>query len=306
MPGAGKSTTAHLLALHMRRNGQPAAWHYEHESPHPIFHYPDILAIIEEGRLNNGLFEDAIVRWRGLVDEMRATGTSRVLESAFFQIPVHPMRLLGWSDERIADYVTTVAAILRPVSPLIVLLRHEDVAAALRNACAWRGEWFASFLESGIARSAWGQTHGCTGFDGVVNYFTGYRDLLDRLLFHVQIPVLILDATDGRKAAAGDAIAAALGLPPIDDFPTPVPLEVYIGKYIAVGSDSVFDIVSDGRHLYVHDLIDTRLIHVEDHAFELAGTPLRLEFVAGSADRMASIDCTGALPNLARQWVRTE
>jgi hypothetical protein len=306
MPGSGKSTTAHMLSLHMTRHGLPARWHYEHESPHPIFHYPDILAAIEEGCARDGLFENAIERWTDLARQVAVGSTSVVIESAFFQIPVHPMRLMDWDEPRIAAYANAVAHAIAPVAPLLVLLRHEDVEHALMEAVRWRGEWFGTFLEEKIGQSPYGRARDIQGFPGVVRYFTEYRDLVDRLLFALRIPLLILDASSGQKAASADAIAAAIGLPPIVPFSTSVRLDPFPGKYTAIGSDSVFDIVSDGEHLYVGGEMDTRLFHRGGTTFELCGTPVRLDFVPGNDGRMASIDCTGALPNLARQWVRSE
>lgn len=305
LPGSGKSTTAHLLSLHMAVYGWPARWVYEHQQPHPIFHYPDILAAIESGAVKDGFFDTALDHWRQLAASMASEPTSVVMESSFFQIPVHPMRLMNWDDSRITAYVVEAARAITPAAPLLVLLRHADVATALREASGWRGEWFLTFLEEKIAKSPYGQAHGCHGFDGLVRYFTEYRDLLDRLLFELHIPLLVLDASSGRKQAATDAIAASLGLPPFLPFETTVETAPYVGKYTALGSDNVFDIVSDGRDLFAGSDAPARLIHRGGHVFEIAGTPVRLAFEPGADGQMASIDCTGALPNLARQWVRS-
>ena len=167
LPGAGKSTTAHLMSLHMARHGGPARWYFEFHTPHPIFYHPDILSAMQTGEVKPGLFESGIDHWRALAASMAATGESVFIESAFFQLPVHPMRLMDWPDDRIEQYVADVMAAIRGTSPLLVLLRHDDVPRALEAAGAIRGDWFPGFLETTVTTSAYGRARGLNGPDGV-------------------------------------------------------------------------------------------------------------------------------------------
>ena len=67
LPGSGKSTTAHLLRLHLQDVGLDARWWWEHEQPHPIFDYSVIQEALDDGLLQAGLFERAIGNWQKVV-----------------------------------------------------------------------------------------------------------------------------------------------------------------------------------------------------------------------------------------------
>lgn len=288
----------------MTRHGRPSRWVYEHQSPHPIFHYPDILAAIETGQAADDLFGGAARRWRVLADDVVARQESVFIESAFFQIPIHPMRLMNWSNEEIGRYVTDVAASIRHASPLLVVLRHADVPRALDQTAMWRGDWFIDFLVRTIENSAYGRTHGATGLASVREYFLGCRTLIDRLTAQLDIESLVVDASVGAKPQVMKALARRLGLPEEIQFATDVSPGSFAGKYVAQQGDGTFDIIIDGADLYVNGDSPTRLIHRDERTFEIAGLPVTLTFVPDASGRITAINCAGPLPDLAPTWAR--
>jgi hypothetical protein len=304
LPGSGKSTTSHLLCLHLERHGHRARWYWEHETPHPVFENAVLQDALDGGRLPEDFADAALGRWRRLAEELAGSDRTLILESAFFQTPVHPMLLLGWSAEQIRGYVEEVERALAPVSILLVVLGQPDVAGALRATTTSRGQWFLDYLEGRVCRSAYGRAHGLEGEAGVVRYLEAYRDLIDRLLSGLRLPRLVL--ADEPRPVLGDRIAAALGLPPVGPFETPVAdLAAYAGRYCAPGSDDTYEVVTDGQHLYVDGAGRTRLIHRGGSVFELAGTCVHLAFQPNPSGAVRSLECRGNLPNLARDWVKS-
>lgn len=304
LPGSGKSTTAHLLSLHLARHGRTARWCYEHETPHPIFDRAAIDLGLDEGRLPGDFCERATANWRRLAESAAAADHSMILESAFLQLPLHPMRLMDWSDEQIASYLRSVEQATAGARTVAVILRHEDVGTAVRDAMGWRGEWFADYLQQRIGRSAYGQRLGLTGDEGVVQYFTAYRDLTDRMLQALTLPVVVLDAA-APKETLPTRVMAALGLPAFVPFGTDVQPQPFVGHYKDPASDNAVEIETDGTHLFVAGAFPTRLIQRDATTFEIAGTPVRLAFEANGDGRMQKIDCQANLPDLPREWVRT-
>jgi len=294
------------MSLHLARHGRASHWYYEHQTSHPIFHYPDILAALESGTVKEGLFESAAEQWRTLAATIHTSGQSVFIESAFFQIPVHPMRLMDWTDERIGGYVASVETAIAGASPLLVLLRHEDVPGAIDQAASWRGDWFLPFLEQSVARSAYGQARGLSGLSGVHQYFTAYRDLIDRRVAALSIETLVLDAALSARGDVLGAVASALGAPSPVTFETGLSIDRFAGKYIADQGEGDFDVRANGPDLVLNGDAPARLIHREANTFEIAGLPVTLRFVAGADGRMATIDCQGPLPDLSRTWTRAE
>jgi DNA polymerase III delta prime subunit len=304
LPGSGKSTTAHLLALDLERQGRPARWYYEHEAPHPIFDRAALDRALEDGQVAGDFCERAIAGWQRLAQSAAAPDQTIILESAFFQLPLHPMLLMDWPEERIAAYMRDVEQALAPVRAVPIILRHENVEAALRQAMTWRGAWFADYLEQRVSTSAFGRARGLTGLDGVLRYFVDYRNLTDRLRQGLTLPCVVLDAA-APKDTLSQRVMDTLGLPPLIAFETAVALELFAGHYQDPASDNVLDIVTDGTHLYVDGEFKTRLIQCGPAAFEITGTPVRLEFTGHGDGPMQKIDCRANLPDLPHEWVRT-
>jgi hypothetical protein len=195
---------------------------------------------------------------------------------------------------------------MRTASPLLIVLRHDDVPGAIATAAKWRGDWFLDFLVRTVEQSAYGRARGSKGIDAVNEYFIGYRDQVDRLITSIGIETMVFDAGVSAKPKVLQAMAAKLGVASDVAFTTDLPLEPFTGKYVAQDGEGVFDIIATDAHLFVNGGPPTRLIHLRDRAFEIAGLPVTLDFVPNADGRMVSITCTGPLPDLARTWARTE
>lgn len=308
LPGSGKSTTAHLLALHLSRCGYHVRWVYEHEEPHPVLPYAQLLQGMASGQLPVGVFDDALGHWERLV---QGPEDYLVLESAFYQMPLHSMLLLDWEPQRIAHYVNAVASRLLHTQPLLVMLRHADAASALAAASRIRGDWFAGFLIERVTGSTYGRRLGLSGWPGVVTYFSAYADLLDRLNTRLRTPLLLLDAAADKRGFLVD-VACALGLPkpepvrpPGDPLPcvgTFAPVEEVRG--VGVDGSARFVVVCRDGELFLAGDDPTRLIHLEGRSFAVAGTPVRLRFEAGISGSLDRIECSAPLPNLPAHWHR--
>lgn len=296
LPGSGKSTTSHLLALHLERHGRPVRWYWENEMPHPVVTSEAMQRALTGSDPPEEFLDGVRVNWRGLAATLGGSADSAVLESSFLQSVVHPMFLRGYDEARILAHVLEVERSIRRLSPVLVLLRQEDVAGAFEATCARRGAWFVEFLMDRMAGTPYGRAHGVTTRDGLVRYLEAYRDLSDRLVGHLGIQAVVLDARRERRSTFVGEIAAALGLPPTTDFPTSVPdLTVFTGRYQDVGSDHVLDVVTDGEHLYLDGSERWRLLHRRDGAFEVAGMCLRLDFEAKPNGRVERLACRGSL-----------
>ena len=298
LPGSGKSTTAHLLRLHLQDVGLDARWWWEHEQPHPIFDYSVIQEALDDGLLQAGLFERAIGNWQKVVRKAEWV----VLDGSFFQTPLHAMLLLDWEPDGVAEYIRHVEAVLTAAQPLIVLLQAADPAAALAETAASRGDWFMELLEWRIRHSAYGCRRGLAGVLGVTRYFAAYSELVERLAAQLVLPVLTLR---GAKSAFVDRISAALGLPPSTGFePAPPAAGVLVGAYRAADAYDCYRVVMDGADLWLDGVPRTRLIPRHGLLFELVGTCVTFEFRCDAAGRAEGLRCLGNLPGLVRDWVR--
>jgi hypothetical protein len=301
LPGSGKSTTAHHLCLHLERHGRPARWYWELESPHPVFEFQEA---IEDGDLRKAFVETALQNWTRLANDLQTRDECVILECSWFQSAVHPMLLLDWPHERIAEYVLTVERTMAPASPLLVMLRASDVAARLRTLIVERGSWSSELLEARICASPYARARNLRGIEGVTRYLEDYRDLTDSLSKRLRIDTLVLDANDPNLSFV-DLIARALDLPPFTPLETRVTdLERFAGLYTREGVEEGCRILTDGTHLYVDGAPPLRLIHRNEWTFEATGTCVRFDFLANGDGRVSGLACRGDLPHLPTEYVR--
>ena len=80
--------------------------------------------------------------------------------------------------------------------------------------------------------------------------------------------------------------------------------ERFVGTYRAEGADDPYEIVEQGRHLWLDGTPRTRLVARGDTTFELLGTCVKFEFDGASEGPATVLRCTGDLPGLAPEWVR--
>lgn len=306
LPGTGKSTTSHLLSLRLKRHGVNARWFYEHETPHPIFEYPEVQQALDHGELRPGLFEDALRNWSSLAQSQESAQACAVIESSFLQTAIHPMLLLGFDDERIREYARQAEQAIQAARPALVLLWQPDPAEALRKVAAQRGDWFLDFLVGRVNRSNFAKQHGLEGVDGAIQYVGHYQALVNSIVERLKMPVFRLPLDRVPKSEFVDRIAAFLGLPPAQSA-TPDPaidLRALTGTYRDVRSEDCYHIVSDGTQLLVDGAPPTPLIHTGELRFELRGTCVDFDFLPNADGSIRALDCVGNLPGLAREWVK--
>ncbi len=306
LPGTGKSTTSHLLSLRLKRHGVNARWYYEHETPHPVFEYPEVQQALDHGQLRPGLFEDALGNWRALARSLDSPPACAVIESSFLQTAIHPMLLLDFDGERIGEYARQAAQAIETARPALVLLRHPDPGEALHQVAALRGDWFLDFLIGRVNRSRFAQHRGLEGLEAAIHYLRHYQALVDRIVAQLAMPVLPLPVDQIPKAEFVDRIANWLGLP---ETPPVVPcpsadLDALAGTYRDTGSQDCYHIVSNGTELLVDGAPPTPLIPTGALRFELLGTCVHFDFLPAADRSIQALDCIGNLPGLARQWVK--
>lgn len=304
LPGSGKSTTAQYLCLHMERHNRSARWYFEEEMPHPIFEFERVRHMLNSGEPGADVFDQGLSNW-GALAAAPADDSTLILEGSFFQTPLHPMLMLDWDRDRIAAYVSAVERAIAALNPVLVVLRDADVGARLESTIAARGAWFVELLEARLARSPYGTRRGLRGITGARAYFEEYVELVDQLTAGLAIRTVVVPVDDGRRHIQMEAIASALGLPPFEPFETRLPEpRAFVGTYRRADPPEVHHVETDGTHLYLGPDPRTRLLHLGDSRFEIAGFPVRLEFQDDGTGGIHSARCHGGLPDLPCDWVK--
>ncbi len=305
LPTSGKSTTAHLLARHLRRTGRPTRWVYEHAADHPIHDTQALAEMVRGEPYQPEAFDESLARWRTLADEIGRTEETIILESAILQPPLHLMLLAGLPESALRAYVVRVEGIIADLDPVLVHLRPPDLERSLERAMRLRGSWFGEFLEARIRESPYGSGRGLAGKEGVLAYFAHYRAITDAILETLSIRVLAIEAVaEGTDQRLG-YLCRELGFDP------PAPEEAVRergdrlrGRYRAVAAEEILEVAMDDEGLFLAGDAPGRLLRADDDGFEVMGTSVTVQFVCDGEGRAVALECRAPLQDLPPRWER--
>lgn len=306
LTGAGKSTTAQRLWLHLQRCGHAAEWFSEEDTAHPLWHPGERF---ESGALDRSFLDDTMVaRWRRFVAERAATGAVAVLESALTMAAFLPAMHVPM--QAITEHLRTVERLTARLKPVLIYLRQRDATQSLKSVCEGRGSDefdYASRLIERAGRTPYGQADGVKDFSGLVRFYDRWRDAIERLFARTSIYKLAIEVSSGDWRFCERQLTEFVGLPQIDEAAVRIDRPSrFVGRYRDVDSASEIVVAANEQGLYIDGVHPTRLFPKEGSAFYVAATCAELSFGDQSEGCFHRIDIRGNLADLSPVWTRVE
>lgn len=302
IPGSGKSTTAQRVWVHLHRLGRTARWFFEHERGHPIFDDEQVRLARATGAAEpNAIFARALDGYAALARRLATSDEHVVLESTLFQTTVGTQLLMDVPREEIDRHFDRCAALVAPLRPALVYFRAPDVGAALRRIAAHRGDWFPEFAVAHMADTPLGRRTGLKTYDDAIAVFREHRAICDRLAERFPGARLTVDPSAGDWPRIMRDVTDFLGLPPLTEPAPAAGIADFAGRYRAASGDEM-QFFADADGLCIDYPGRPRLWPLLDGSFALEGACITLRFERDAAGRSRRAICTGALPDLAREW----
>src|SRR4051794_3450112 len=253
LTGAGKSTTAQRLWLHLERHGHAARWFYEHDTTHPVWRRDEQSRMAETGWLDPGLLETTLLaRWRDLADECSNKAVVTILESAFFQSTIGFLLCMNVPDKDIVAHVLAVDRVIAGASPVLIYFRHGDVARWLRTVFEdRRADNYEADLIRYIGMTPYGRATGLSDVAGLVRFLEHWRHLVETLFAQVGMAKLAIDGNSRDWTSRERRITGFLGLPEFVEPSVRIegPLR-FCGRYRDTASSDEIVVADDERGLY--------------------------------------------------------
>jgi len=275
LPGSGKSSTAQYIAMQMENNGFPARWFHEAEKPHPI-HARDVLR--NEGK--ESFVERSINNWLSFVTMGDSSCEISVLEAMLFQCLVGALLSGDMQPQRITDIVFHIQEITRPLDPVLIYFRHNDVAKATRKTYDLRGKTLEQRHIQWFENTSFAQNRQLQGFDGLAAYLQLKQDLTDRLFNRLDLKKLVIENSAGDWEQYYRQI---LGFLSLERFERVIP-EGRQNKFVGIyrGEDAQHECVIEKEDGYLAVSISimprSRLIPKGENSFYVVGAPIELLF----------------------------
>lgn len=192
--GSGKSTTMRFVARVLEEAGRPAYAVHERTDPHPVRATDELAHWFEPWRdcTPAGLAERALARWRRFVAELLQGRAVAVLDGQLFHGDLTNLFLMEASSDELAAYCDHLVELIRPLRPLVVYFRQDDVDRAVRAICAERGEDWVSYQVDWKLKGPFAARRGLAGLEGLIALYQDYRAMTDLLFERLALDKLAI------------------------------------------------------------------------------------------------------------------
>lgn len=119
------------------------------------------------------------------------------------------MMRFGFPEEESRRYIAQIAEIVRPLNPVVIYLKNEDIRESVRKAAGERPGWLDGVIDYHV-QGAYGKSIGAEGFEGYIQCLTERQERELRILSMLPFGSLVLENPQRDWTAAYEQLAAAL------------------------------------------------------------------------------------------------
>lgn len=212
--GSGKSTTMRFVAKALEEAGRPAFGVHERADPHPVRATDELQHWFEPWRESTAeqLASRAISRWRSFAEEVRLGPSAPVLDGQLFHGDLTNLFLMEASFDELAAYCESLAQLIRPLRPLVVYLRQENVERAVRTVSAERGEAWVQYQVDWKLKGPYAVRRNLVGLEGLIALYQDYRRTTDALFDRLTLEKMVIENSARDWARYDQQVLERLGL----------------------------------------------------------------------------------------------
>lgn len=162
LPGSGKSTTAEMIASELRIRGEKVICVDEGAAVHPAdyadYDFPDF--VTERMMI--------LEKWKSFT-ETAALDTVYIFNCVLLQNPMcGTMMRFGMDETDSQKYITEIAEIIKPLSPVILYIDTPDARASVDSVLDERGDGWLNAVIDYHTSQGYGKANGLSGYDGYI------------------------------------------------------------------------------------------------------------------------------------------
>lgn len=149
-------------------------------------------------------------KWRQFVRTCEKSSIY-VFNCVLLQNPMcETMMRFGFPQEESQSYIEKIVEITKPMNPIVVYLKNDDIADSVRKAAQERPGWLDAVINYHIM-GAYGKSIQAEGFDGYIDCLKERQKRELRILAQIPIHKLIVDNPQRNWDAALEAIKTYFG-----------------------------------------------------------------------------------------------
>ena len=193
--GSGKSTTMRLVAKALEESHRPALAIHERTDPHPVRASDELQNFFEPWLESTAeqLVDRAVSKWRSFVEMIQRGSAVPVLDGQLFHGDLTNLFLMEAHFDELEAYCEKLVQLITPLRPLVVYLRQEDLAHAVRTVCAERGEAWVKYQVDWKLKGPYAVRRKLVGLEGLIALYQDYRAMTDRLFDRLALDKLLIE-----------------------------------------------------------------------------------------------------------------
>jgi hypothetical protein len=107
------------------------------------------------------------------------------------------------------QYIAQIAQIIRPLNPVVIHLKNDDIAASVQKAAEERPGWLDGVIDYHV-QGAYGKRIGAEGFEGYIQCLTERQNRELQILSTLPVESFVLVNPQSDWNAAHEQLVAAL------------------------------------------------------------------------------------------------
>ncbi len=150
-----------------------------------------------------------LAKWRHLA-ENAAVDAVYVFNCVLLQNPMcETMMRFGFPEELSLSYIREIADIIRPLKPLVIYLKNDDISSTVTTASRERDGWLDAVIDYHV-NGGYGRSIAAAGFEGYISCLSERQQRELRILSMLPVETLVLDNAHRNWNAARDILRDSL------------------------------------------------------------------------------------------------
>lgn len=131
-------------------------------------------------------------KWKSFA-EFSVTDTVYVFNCIFLQNPMcETMMRFGFSIEKSIEYITEISEIIKPLKPVVIYLKNDDIRSSVEKASREREGWLDAVIDYHV-NGAFGKSINAEGFEGYISCLKERRKRELDILSVLDIESIVLE-----------------------------------------------------------------------------------------------------------------
>ncbi len=119
------------------------------------------------------------------------------------------MMRFGFAEEKSKEYISKIAEIIRPLNPIVIYLKNDDISETVRKASEERTGWLDEVIAYHI-NGNYGKQIGAEGFDGYIQCLKERQERELRILEELPVESIVIENPQQNWELAQNTIKSYL------------------------------------------------------------------------------------------------